>query len=346
LTFDIRAVWQRLQRWSLFYKILFANSAIVGLGAVAGTFITLWHVSRFPDDVHYELIAVFTLFGVLISFVVNRWVLKQALRPLGQLQTAVDQVRQGETEVHITLGTITDEQFERLVDTFNQMLIEHEQHTYQMAHLPRQILQAQEEERQRLARELHDEAAQALTSLLVNIRLLERAHDPEKAQQQVRMLRELTAQALEEVRRVALDLRPTILDDLGLAAALEWRADEFRQASDIATTVEIVGLETRLPREIELVFYRVGQEALTNIARHAEAREVTLTLRREDQQLSLEIKDDGCGFILETIPHDQAQGLGLLGMRERLAMIAGHLTIEAAPGQGTRILAQAPLERN
>ena len=106
----------------------------------------------------------------------------------------------------------------------------------------------------------------------------------------------------------------------------------------------MAGLETRLPREVELVFYRVGQEALTNIARHAEAHQVTLTLRREDQQLNLEIQDDGRGFILETVPRDQAHGLGLLGMRERLAMIAGHLTIESIPGQGTRILAQAPLE--
>jgi len=177
---------------------------------------------------------------------------------------------EGEGNVRVTLGSVSDEQFDRLTETFNRMLVEHERHTQQMQQLPRQILQAQEEERQRLARELHDEAAQALTSLLVHLRLLERAHQPEKAQQNVQKLRELTARALEDVRRVALDLRPTVLDDLGLAAALEWRVDEFTQASGIPIKIQIERLERRLSRDVGLVFYRVSQEALTNIARHAQ----------------------------------------------------------------------------
>jgi two-component system sensor histidine kinase UhpB len=336
---------QRLLRIPLFYKILLANSAIVGLGAVAGTVITVWHVRRYPGDIHYELIIFFAVAGMVISFFVNRWILRRALEPLERLQEAVNRVREGQTDVRVTLGSVSDEQFDRLAETFNRMLSEHERHAEQMQQLSRQILQAQEEERQRLARELHDEAAQALTSLLVHLRLLERAHEPEKAQQNIQKLRELTAQALEEVRRVALDLRPTILDDLGLGAALEWRVDEFTQASGVQAKIQMEGLERRLPREIELVFYRVGQETLNNIARHAQAKHVSVSLRRANGTISLEVIDDGIGFNPTSRPTHTPRCLGLLGMRERLAMIDGALTLESAPGDGTRMLTFAPLKQ-
>lgn len=338
------SLWQRLLRIPLFYKILLANSTIVGLGAVVGTIITVWHVRSYPEDIHYELIAFFAVGGLLISFFVNRWVLQRALEPLDRLQEAVNQVRQGQTKVRVTTGGVSDEQFDRLAETFNRMLVEHEGHAERMQQLPRQILLAQEDERQRLARELHDEAAQSLTSLLVHLRLLERAHEPEKAQQNIQKLRELTAQALEDVRRVALDLRPTILDDLGLGAALEWRVDEFIQTSGIEAKIQIDGLEQRLPRDIELVFYRVGQETLTNIARHAQAQQVFLSLHRQDGVISLEVVDDGIGFNPAALPAGTPRGLGLLGMRERLAMINGALTLETAPGRGTRVVACAPLK--
>lgn len=337
-------IWQQLLRLPIFYKILLANSAIVGLGATAGTVITVWFAARYPHESHYALITFFATAGIIISFIVNKWVLRQALNPLDRLQEAVNQVRQGQQRVRINLGLVSDEQFDRLAETFNLMLIKYEQHAWQMERLPRQILQAQEEERQRLARELHDEAAQALTSLLVHLRLLEREHDPHKAQQYLHELRELAAQALEEVRRVALDLRPTILDDLGLGAALEWRVDEFRRANQVKTTVQINGLGRRLPRDVELVFYRVGQEALSNIARHAAAQNVSLTLHRIKGVISLEITDDGRGFNPDELPTNTPRGLGLLGMRERMAMINGRISIKSKPGSGTCVLAQAPLE--
>jgi two-component system sensor histidine kinase UhpB len=341
-----QSIRQRIVRIPIFYKILLANSAIVGLGATAGTIITVWYVQKYPQNIHYDLIAFFATVGLIISFVLNRWVLQRALTPLNRLQNAVDKVRQGQQRVRVTVDDGSDEQFKRLVETFNQMLSEHEDHAKQMQHLPRQILNAQEEERQRLARDLHDEAAQALTSLLVHLRLLERAHDPQKAQQQVRELRELTAQALEEVRRVALDLRPTILDDLGLGPALEWRVDEFSKASGVHATIQVDGLEQRLPRDIELVFYRVGQESLSNVARHAQAENVEVSLRRENGLINLEVIDDGIGFNPATMPTNTPDGLGLLGMRERMAMISGSLIIESEPGKGTRILAKAPLNHD
>lgn len=335
---------QRFLRVPLFYKLLLANSAIVTLGAVVGTMITVWHVQTYPDDIHYELIALFTGAGIVVSFVVNNWVLKRALAPLDRLQTAVDAVRRGTTNVRVDPGLTSDDRFDRLAETFNQMLSRLEENAQRMQQLSRQILQAQEEERHRLARELHDEAAQALTSLLVHLRLLERAHTPEEAQQRVQELRVLTAQALEEVRRVALDLRPTILDDLGLGPALAWRVDEFNKLDGMHATITIQGLEQRLPREVELVFYRVGQESLSNVVRHAQAHHVTVNLQRVDDQVTLEIRDDGQGFDPIRVQGNDGQGFGLLGMRERMGMIDGELTLASTPGRGTRVVARAPVK--
>ena len=210
------ALFHRVLRMPIFYKILVANSAIVGLGAIAGTLLTIAFINRFPQQPSAWLIALFAGMGITISYFVNRWALQWALSPLERLQEAVDQVRSGIRGVEAPLATVSDEQLDQLVETFNQMVRENEQQALQMEQLPRRILQAQEDERTRVARELHDEAAQALTSLLVHLRLLERSYDPDEAQKHIVSLRELTAQALEEVRRVALDLHPSILDDLGL----------------------------------------------------------------------------------------------------------------------------------
>ncbi len=333
-----------LLRTPLFYKILLANLAVVTLGAVLGTTVTVWHVRTYPDDLHLQLIALFAAAGLTISFFVNSWVLKLALKPLDHLQQAVDAVRAGAANVHVQLGDNSDERFERLADTFNAMLEQLERDAEEMQQLSRQILLAQEDERRRLARELHDEAAQALTSLLVHLRLLERAHNPAEAQKRVQELRELTAHALEDVRRVALDLRPTILDDLGLGSALEWRIDEFNKHDAMQATIAIRGLEERLPGEVALALYRVAQEALSNAGRHAQASHVQVVLSRQPSAVTLEICDDGIGFDPNAPSAENGRhGLGLLGMRERMRMIGGELTIVSAPGQGTLVRGQAPL---
>jgi two-component system sensor histidine kinase UhpB len=334
---------ERLLRIPIFYKILIANSAIVVFGAIAGTIITVWYVAGFFSTLEYGLIALFAAAGMIISFVVNNWVLKRALEPLDRLQSAVDEVRRGDTNVRVDLGANSDERFDRLADTFNQMLDALDTNSQRMQKLSRMILTAQEEERHRLARDLHDEEAQALSSLLVHLRLLERAGTAEEAQQRVHELRELTALALEDVRRVAVDLRPTILDDLGLAPALEWRVDEFNKTDDVKAFFSAGGLDERLPRDMELVLYRIGQEALNNIGRHAHASTVQVTLIQTESDIILAVADDGDGFDPMAVEVDAQHGLGLEGMRERIGMIGGEFAIESALGQGTRIEATAPL---
>lgn len=201
-----RAWPQRALRVPLLYKILGANAAIVTLGAIGGTAISLQHGLRPPGAPHYGLMAEFAITGVILSLAVNYLVLRLVLRPLDNVQNAVDVVRAGQTGVRVERTGVTDERLEHLADTFDQMLEMQEEVSERLRAFPGQILRAQEEERRRIARELHDEAAQVLTSLLVRLRLLEQFRTPQEAQARVTELRELTARALNDVRRsVELD---------------------------------------------------------------------------------------------------------------------------------------------
>lgn len=325
----LQSIGRPLLRLPLLLKILLANSALVAFGAVAGTVVTVWHVQTYPADLHYELIALFGAAGLLLSFLINYGVLRLALNPLERLQADA---------VH---GRLDDEQFTRLAETFDQMLGAVADSTQELRRLSQRILEAQEDERQRVARELHDQSAQSLTLVLVRLRLLERSADAEQARQEVKELRRLTAQALEEIRRIALELRPKILEDLGLGEALAWRVDELNAAGGVRASLQVMGLDRRLPKDRELVLYRVAQEALTNVARHAEARTARLVLEQTAGTVALSIEDDGVGFEVEAVLAHPA-GLGLSGIRERLALVGGTLRINSAPGQGTHLTATVP----
>jgi len=204
----------------------------------------------------------------------------------------------------------------------------------------RRVIQAQELERRRLARELHDETGQALTSILLGLKSIRAATDEQEAEAAEATLRELVVQALQDVRSLAVELRPTALDDFGLAAALERLAATFQERSGIETAVESGLRDERLPPEVETVLYRLVQEALTNVVKHAAAEHVSVVLTPRDGGVGVLIEDDGVGFT----PEDAREGaLGLLGMRERLALVEGTLTVESMPGEGTTLLAHVPL---
>ena len=206
-----------------------------------------------------------------------------------------------------------------------------------------QVLSAHESERKRIARELHDDTAQALTSILVRLRLLERtAHDAEVLSN-VEELRELTLGALDSVRRMAMDLRPAALDDLGLVPALQAYADRFSENWSTKVTVSVDGLRRRLPGDVELVLYRVVQEALMNVAKHSGASLARVSLSRRRNEVTLGIQDNGVGFEPDDKPHSNGTGLGLFGMRERLALVGGDVQIESVKRQGTTITARVPV---
>ena len=204
----------------------------------------------------------------------------------------------------------------------------------------RRVVQAQELERQRLARELHDETGQALTSILLGLKPLEEALGEHPARAALAELREHVVSALQDVRRLAVELRPAVLDDFGLVPALERLIDSFAEQSDIRFDFHSALGETRLPSEVETALYRVVQESLTNIVKHANAQNVSVSVVRRGSHVAAVIEDDGAGFDPRTV---RAEGIGLLGMRERLALVDGQLEVETRPGAGTTVVAEVPL---
>ncbi|MBI4790366.1 MAG: sensor histidine kinase [Chloroflexi bacterium] len=215
----------------------------------------------------------------------------------------------------------------------------------QLQTLSAQIITAQEEERKRIARDLHDDTAQALTALLVRLRLVERAELGEPDRAALGELRELTTRTLENVRQLAFQLRPTDMDDLGLVAALQEFAETYAKRYGIRVDLTIDGLRARLPTNVELVLYRIVQEALTNVARHAGgATCVQVVLARCDHTLTATIADNGKGFDVERVLAAKERGLGLFGMQERAALVGGTFRVESKMGTGTSLTVEAPLE--
>jgi signal transduction histidine kinase len=204
----------------------------------------------------------------------------------------------------------------------------------------RRVVAGQELERRRLARELHDETGQALTSILLGLRAVEESEGAEEMRKAAGELRELVVATLQDVRRLAVQLRPKALDDFGLAPALERLAQTFAEATEMRVELEPQLGDERLPAEVETTLYRIVQEALTNIVKHAEATSVSILLIRRNATATVVIEDDGRGFDPDHVRED---GVGLLGMRERVELHDGRLTIESVPGSGTTLVAEVPV---
>lgn len=215
------------------------------------------------------------------------------------------------------------------------------------ARLLAQTVTAQEQERERISRELHDETGQALTALLVQLKLFERMPDMNAVSALAQDLRELVVQTLDEVRRLARDLRPSTLNDLGLVPTLDWYIKAYRQNTtlDVEFIVDVPE-GARLMRLTELILYRVVQEALTNVVRHASAAHVSVRLEQDDKAVRLSIRDDGAGFDVANTLNAQERSLGLLGMRERIELIGATLRLDSAPGKGTCLQVEVALNEN
>lgn len=212
-----------------------------------------------------------------------------------------------------------------------------------------QIVVAQEDERRRIARELHDEIGQGLSALVLQISAVEGTLAPEAgaARPQLETIRTETSAMIENVRRLMLDLRPAVLDELGLVPAIRWCADSHLTPAGVGLRITVAGLaeHDRLPRRLELMAFRLAQEAITNIVRHARARHVAISLTRAEGALELAVEDDGRGFEVEplAVPHE-GRGWGLAGMRERVALLGGTLSVTSRPHHGTRVSATIPVE--
>lgn len=205
------------------------------------------------------------------------------------------------------------------------------------------VLKVQESERRRVAVELHDELGQSLTAIKINLQISQRLKDQALAditQENIRIVED----ALQQVRRLATNLRPSMLDDLGLAAALQWLSEQSANRSGFSVNFHCVRGQTRLAVDIETACFRIVQEALTNITRHAQAKSVEISLAREQDTVVLRIRDDGCGFNLEEMRLRAVAGdsVGVLGMQERAILVQGELTIDSKPGSGSTVQLRAP----
>ena len=204
--------------------------------------------------------------------------------------------------------------------------------------LSARLVRAQENERRSLARELHDEIGQSLSAILMEAEGAECAEEPAQAREHLGSIRRLAERTVAEVRDLALLLRPSMLDDLGLVPALNWYAREMTKRTGLDVLIRTESADGDLPEEHKTCIYRFVQEAVNNSARHANARTIEVVVRREPDRVLFTVQDDGAGFDARYV-----RGLGLLGMEERIRRLGGRLTIDSQPGRGTLVAAELPI---
>lgn len=214
--------------------------------------------------------------------------------------------------------------------------------------LSTRVIEAQEEERRRVSRELHDGIIQLLSSIQLRLGLTDGTRVSKRSFQQdeIKKVSKLMENAIHEIRRISHDLRPSVLDDLGLVSALRTLSEEFSRKTNVFVNLQLPDPLERFPNKIELVLFRICQEALTNTEKYAEARNVTLSIERQESDIITRVHDDGRGFNPQSLPGrtDSLSGLGLAGMRERALSVGGTVTIESQPETGTTIEVRIPLE--
>lgn len=211
-----------------------------------------------------------------------------------------------------------------------------------------QFIKAQEEERRRVARDIHDGPAQVMANAIMRLEIVEKLiiEDPPRASQELKELRKTITEGLREIRRIIFDLRPMILDDLGLAPALRRYVNDFSARHGLAVEMNVLGKETRVDPVIELALFRIVQEALHNVRKHALASKAVVTLGYGASVIGASVEDDGKGFDMAAVSRGlaKAEKFGISGMRERAKLLGGSVDIDTAPGRGTRVTVRIPIE--
>jgi two-component system sensor histidine kinase UhpB len=268
-------------------------------------------------------------------------------------ELAIDSLRKGATD-YVVKGRIA-----RLVPAVRRAMQEveervqrklaetkREEYSRKLQVLSRRLVETQERERRHLARELHDEIGQALTVAQLNLQALLQSPDSKPLAPRLKRSLEVIDHVLEQVRDISLNLRPSILDDLGLEPALRWFTERQAALVGLRARFHADPLKQRLDPVIETECFRVAQGALTNVVRHARAKTVTIELRKEGRKLHLRVGDDGAGFDVAAVREQAMHGasLGMLSMEERAALAGGGLEFKSAPGQGTEVHAWFPLK--
>lgn len=329
-----------------------------------------------PVRVMEQRFIIFGLSSVIVAIFLSLGMASSLLRPINQLTVATGNIANGDLSQPIPqLGTDEIGELGRSFDTMRVALKKSldeiqqwnreleakvEERTRQLEdsyqeiegkeavleEILQKVLTAQEEERRRIARQLHDETTQSVLGLIMRLEAMMAAgNDNGKTKRMLTNVRDLAVETVDNIHSIIFDLRPSVLDDLGLISALRWYTENRLEVLNIKARVEITGEEIQLPPQIEIALFRVVQEAITNIARHASARNVILSVDYQESAISIEVEDDGRGFDTEAISFKagQVQGLGLLGMNERITLLGGKLDIESQPNSGTRLIIEVPL---
>jgi two-component system sensor histidine kinase UhpB len=315
---------------TLLTQLLVVNLLLIAAAVIAASIATNPQ-SELRDD---EAAGLVLGFSVALTVAINLFLLSRRIRPLERLADEMEQTSLSDPTRTVPDSVGGPEEVQRLEQSFRRMLDRLEAERRYSAHA---ALDAQESERARVARDLHDEVNQSLTGLVLRIEAM-RTHAPPEFAAELAETREVAGQAMKELLALARQLRPTALDDLGLDAALGGLVEDSGRASGIETSFESEGELGTLPDDVQLVTYRIAQEAMSNAIRHAKASSVRVNLSRDADGLELRITDDGAGLD----PKRVGTGLGLAGMRERALLVGGRLELESRPPLGTRVRLTVP----
>jgi signal transduction histidine kinase len=338
---------RRIPFLSIYLRLALGNSIVIIIGAVGGTLLTHRLTS---DAVSLWLIVFFACIGTLLALSVNSWIIYKSMQPFYTLVNIVKRAAGGQTDIPPVPLENSDPDFAQVSSALDAIVSQLEERNRQLRALSKRAITAQEEERMRIARCLHDDTGQSLTSLIISIERLENRL-PEKTadlEQRLAAVRQQASSTLEELRRIIYDLRPAILDDLGLVSAIRWYTKSNLEPQGIQVGLQMPEDDLKLPVELSTNLFRICQEAVSNILRHSKARSAIITLAAKPGTVCLEIKDDGAGFELNTLSEKltEPKKLGLLGIKERVELSGGVFSIESLPQQGTRLKICLPLDEN
>jgi two-component system sensor histidine kinase UhpB len=323
---------------SLIGQIVAANVVLFALTLLAASVAAGLDLGASNERWEFLIIAL----AIVLTLCTNLWMLQRRFRPLERLIDEIEAIDPAEPSPLELRRSNPVEEIDRLASSFHTLLERIEEERRRSGQL---AMRAQEEERRRLARDLHDEVNQALTAILLRLEAL--AHEtPAEQAPEVAELKRLVNQAMDELLNLARQLRPSALDDHGLVPAVETQLKRFSARTGIEVRLDTGGDPDALPEVVQTAIYRVAQEALTNVTRHAGATVVELELQEDQGAAELHVRDDGGGFNPSAVTRSSSDvpggGLGLVGMAERARLVGGELDVRSAPGGGTTITLRVP----
>ena len=339
----LRRLRVRLSRISIRSRIVIGNSLIILVGAVGGTTLTYVFTER-----GMELLSVllFALAGLATSVLLNIWIVRAALQPMLELRQFVSGYENGLAYAKGIALSNPDPDTERLAASLSSLIQQLGTTNRQLRAISERAIYAQEAERKRIARSLHDDTGQALTTLIINLERLEGYPSVADTEAKAKLAdaRQLAQDTLNELRKIIHGLRPAILDDLGLAPAIRWYARSKLEPAGIQVEVDVPEEPLSLAPELNTALFRIAQEAINNIARHSGAGKAVICLQANGARICLGVEDDGRGF---RAAGDQGEAIrlrqwGLVGIQERVELVGGSFSLASEPGKGARLQVEVP----